>query len=132
MKEDLGKLLLRLGIGFLMLFHGADKVLHGTTFIEGVLGAQGLPAFIVYGVYIGEIVAPIMIILGWQTRIAGAILAFNMLTAIVLVHAKDIFSLGGHGAWSIEVPMLYLIGGIVIALIGSGRYSLEGRRENGF
>jgi len=126
-QEDIAKLLLRMTIGGLMLFHGIDKALHGINFIEGMLGAHDLPAFITYGVYIGEIIAPILIMIGLFTRSAALILAFNMLVAILLVHAGSIFTLGKHGEWSIETPMLYLLGGIVIALLGAGKYSIDAK-----
>lgn len=128
MKEDCGKLILRLGIGGMLLLHGMNKAVHGIGFIEGMVIAQGLPAFAAYGVYVGEIIAPLLILLGFQTRIAGLIVAFNMAVAILLVHTKDILTVTEQGAWGIELPMLYLIGGLVIALIGAGRYSIDSKR----
>lgn len=125
MFDDIGKLLLRLGIGVLILFHGVDKAINGISFIEGMLGARDLPSFVTYGVYIGEIVAPILIILGLFTRYAGMILAFDMFVAILLVHAGTIFTLGSHGEWSIETPLLYMLGAVTIALLGAGRYSID-------
>jgi putative oxidoreductase len=127
MKEDLGKLILRVGIGSTMLFHGISKAMHGVGFIESMLVKHGLPAFLAYGVYVGEIVAPIMLIVGFKTRIAGVIIAFNMLVAMLLVHTKDIFTVTEQGAWGIELPMLYLISGLTIALVGAGRYSMDSK-----
>lgn len=40
--EDLGKLLLRIVVAGLMLFHGVDKVLTGLAGIRQVLGSKGL------------------------------------------------------------------------------------------
>lgn len=54
---DAGKLALRLTFGGLMLFHGVAKIQHGVGWIAGALQEQGLPAFIAYGVYVGEILA---------------------------------------------------------------------------
>ena len=51
---DLGLLILRLSIGVLMLMHGIAKLMHGAGGIEQMLEASGLPAFIVYGVYVGR------------------------------------------------------------------------------
>jgi putative oxidoreductase len=53
-----GKLLLRLAVGGLMLFHGLHKLFGGVGFISGMLVEKGLPGFIAYGVLIGEVVAP--------------------------------------------------------------------------
>ena len=59
-----GKLILRLTVGGLMLFHGIHKVLHpeSLNFISSNLETAGLPGMLAYGVYVGEIVAPLMII----------------------------------------------------------------------
>ncbi len=48
---DLGKLIIRLTLGGLMLFHGIAKLLNGVGFIEGELASHGLPTFLAYGVY---------------------------------------------------------------------------------
>ena len=55
--DDLGKLLLRLAVGGLMLFHGLHKLFGGVGFISGMLVEKGLPGFIAYGVFVGEGVA---------------------------------------------------------------------------
>ena len=47
--EDLGRLLLRLAVGGLMLFHGVHKLIGGIDGIAGMLAAKGLPGFIAYG-----------------------------------------------------------------------------------
>ena len=106
------------GLGVLLLFHGMDKVMHGTEFIEKMLVASKVPysEYVQYGVYIGEVIAPILLIFGQYMRISGAIVAFNMFVAIFLVHQNTLFTLGEHGAWSIEVPMLYLVAGLTLAL----------------
>ena len=109
---------LSFGLGFLLLFHGMDKVLHGTEFIEKMLLGLNIPysKYVSYGVYIGEIVAPLLLIFGQHIRLSALIIAFNMLVAILLVHQKDFLTLGEHGAWSVEVPMLYLLGAVTLVL----------------
>jgi len=99
------------GLGVLLLFHGVDKIMHGTEFIEKMLQAQKIPysEYLQYVVYLGEVIAPLFLILGKCMRMAGLIIAVNMMVAIFLVHQKTFFTLGEYGAWSIEVPMLYLI-----------------------
>ncbi len=128
MQEDIAKLILRVSVGGMMLFHGAAKVLHGTGFIEGMLTAKGLPAFMAYGVYVGEVIVPILLIIGFCTRVSAAILAFNMLVAIALVHMGDIFKLTEHGAWAVELQMFYLLSAVVIILLGAGKYSIDHKR----
>ncbi len=71
MREDLGKLILRISIGGLLLFHGIFKITHGIGFLHGLLEAKGWPTFLAYGAYVGEVVAPILVILGVLTRLGG-------------------------------------------------------------
>ena len=54
---DLGRLLLRLTLGFCVLFHGIAKIQGGVEGIAHDLIALGLPGFIAYGVYVGEVLA---------------------------------------------------------------------------
>jgi len=109
---------LSFGLGVLLLFHGIDKVMNGTEFIEKMLVALKVPysEYVQYGVYIGEVLAPVLLIFGQYIRVSGAIIAFDMLIAIFLVHQNTLFTLGEHGAWSIELPMLYLVAGVTLAL----------------
>lgn len=111
--------LLSIGLGVLMLFHGIDKVINGIDPIIGMLEGAGIPYanYIALGVFVGEIIAPLLLIAGQYVRTAGAIIAFNMLVAILLAHRQEIISLNDHGAWSIELPALYLIGGLTLALM---------------
>jgi len=125
MSENIGKLLLRWMLGGMMLFHGLDKALHGLGFIKGLVHGQGLPEWIAYGVFLGEIVAPLFLILGWKSRLWAGVIAFNMVVAIYLTHMTSFLQLGNHGAWAMEVPMLYLLTSLVIVLLGSGKYALR-------
>lgn len=127
-QEDAGKLLLRLTVGGLMLFHGLHKVFHGVGKIPAWLTERGLPGWFAHGVYLGEVAAPLLICAGLRSRAAALILAFNMLVAIWLVHGQDVFRRTGTGAWAIELQMFYLLGALAVALLGSGRYSLSGGR----
>lgn len=120
-----GKLLLRLTIAGLMLFHGVAKLFGGVEGIEGMLASQGLPTVFAYGVYVGEVVVPVMMILGVFMRLASLVFAFNMAVAIALAHSGDVFSLGEHGGWAIELQMLYLLGAVAIALLGAGRFAIR-------
>ena len=125
--DAVGKLVVRLTVGILMLFHGIAKVLHPGTldFIGGALTGAGLPGVLAYGVYLGEILAPLMIILGIQARIGGLIVVLNMLFAILLVHTGDLFSLTDHGGWRLELQGFYLFGGLAIMFLGSGRMAIK-------
>ncbi|RRD60774.1 DoxX family protein [Tannerella forsythia] len=122
---DAGLLVLRLSLGILMLLHGLAKLTHGAEGIGQMLSAAGWPSWIAYGVYIGEIVAPILIILGYATRMAASVFLFNMVVAVAMVHAGDIFALGNTGGWAIELQGLYLFGALTLMFTGAGKYALS-------
>jgi len=91
----------------------------------GLLEAHHLPGFIRFGAYVGEVVAPILVIAGIFSRPAGLVIAFNLLMAMLLVHSGDFGSLSQTGGWSIELETLYLLGGVAIWCLGSGKYALS-------
>ena len=122
--EELGKLLLRVSIAGLMLLHGIDK-LSGVEGIANRLEDVGLPRFVALGVYVGEIISPFFMIIGFLTRINALIFAFNMVVAVMLAHPDDIFKLGDHGEWAIELQALYIFGAIAVFLLGPGKYSIS-------
>jgi putative oxidoreductase len=127
MTDDLGKLLLRLMLGIFILFHGYAKIVKGVSGIETSLISAGLPGWIAYGVYIGEVIAPLLVILGFYARIGGLIIFVNMIFAISLSHASQLFDLGRSGGWALELQGFFLFTGLVIALIGPGRFSINRR-----
>ena len=123
--QSIGKLILRIMIGGLLLFHGVDKMLHGIGFIENLLKVQGLPHYLAFGVYVGEILAPLLLLIGWRSRWWAGLIAFNMAVAIYLVHTKAFLTLGAHGSWSLETPMLFFLGALAILFLGSGKYAVS-------
>jgi len=122
---DLGILILRLSIGILMLLHGIAKLSHGAGMIEQMVAQTGLPSFIAYGVYIGEVIAPLFIILGYGTRIAAAVFAFNMIVAVSMAHSGDIFTLSDTGGWTLELQGLYFFGALALVFTGAGKYAIS-------
>jgi putative oxidoreductase len=127
--DDLAKLLLRFTIGGLMLFHGISKLRHGIAPIIANVQHHHLPGFVGYGVFIGEVVAPIAIILGLYTRPAALVFAFNMLFAVWLVHTGDVGHLAKGGAWALELQWFYFAGALAVAALGAGRYALRGGKH---
>ena len=127
MTNDTGKLILRLALGILMLFHGYAKITKGVSGIAGALQTMGLPGWVAYGVYIGEVVAPLLVILGFYARAGGVFIMVNMIFAIMLSHSTQLFDVGKSGGWALELQGFYLLTGLVVALIGPGRFAINQR-----
>ncbi|MCI4569341.1 DoxX family protein [Lysobacter sp. CFH 32150] len=126
-QNDLGKLILRLTLGVLILLHGVAKLKGGTAGIVGMVEAQGLPGFLGYAVLIGEVLAPLMLIAGFYARLGAALIAINMLAAIALVHMGQLGQLNDQGGWALELQGMFLASALALALLGPGRYSVNGR-----
>lgn len=124
---DFGILIHRLSLSILMLLHGIAKLEKGVSPIESLLAKSGIPEIIAYGVYIGEIVAPLLLIIGYRTRIAALIFAVNCLVAMFLVHSDEIFTITKTGGWGVELLGLYLFGSIVIFLLGPGKFAIANK-----
>lgn len=120
-----GILLLRLMIGVLMLFHGVAKLSRGVEGISNRLAEYGIPEFLAYTVFIGEILAPVLIIIGYRTRLASLILAINMLVIVFLAHSDKIFQLTGSGAWALELIGMYFFGAVVLMITGGGKFAIS-------
>jgi putative oxidoreductase len=125
-RDDQGRLVLRLAIGLLILMHGIAKLGGNVDWIAGMLGKAGLPGVLAYGVYVGEVLAPLLLIAGVFTRAAALVIVVNMLFAVGLVHMGDIGRITEVGAWALETQALFLFGALAIALLGAGRLSAGG------
>jgi putative oxidoreductase len=125
--SDLGRLLLRITLGVCILFHGIAKIQGGVDGIAQGLTALGLPGFIAYGVYLGEIVGPLLLIVGWFSRLGAGLIAINMVFAIAIAHRADVFKISEHGGWAIELQAIYLMAAIALVLMGAGRFAINER-----
>ena len=66
-------------------------------------------------------------IIGYYARVGAAIIVINMIFAITLSHAKQLFDLGKSGGWALELQGFFLLTGLVIMLIGPGRFAINNR-----
>jgi putative oxidoreductase len=126
MSEDIGKLVLRLTVGGLLLLHGIHKLLNGIGPIKQMITAHGMPEMLAYGVYVGEIAAPLLVIIGLLSRLGGGLIAVNMIVAVALAGGARLLTLGSMGGYGLEVEAFYLLGGLAVALLGAGRLSAGG------
>jgi putative oxidoreductase len=127
MNQDIGKLTLRIALGGMILMHGIAKLTGGIDFISAAVTSAGLPAFFAYGVYLGEVAAPLLVISGFYSRTGAAVIAVNMLFAIGLVHGAELFTRNQTGGWALELQGMFLFTAIALALIGPGRYRVNDR-----
>ncbi|MBV9890819.1 MAG: DoxX family protein [Rhizobacter sp.] len=124
---DTALLILRLVLGILILLHGISKLPQPPTFIVDMLAQHSLPAVLAYGAYVGEIVAPILLIIGVWTRLAAILIVINMIFAVLLAHTGQLFSIGKTGGYALELQAMYLFTAIALAFTGAGRLSVGGR-----
>ena len=126
-QSDLGKLVLRLALGILILLHGIAKLKGGTAGIVGMVEGAGLPGVLGYAVLIGEVLAPLMVIAGFHARIGAALIAINMIVAVALAHMGELAILGQSGGWALELQGMFLFTAIALVVLGPGRFSVNQR-----
>jgi len=124
---DAALLILRVVLGLLILLHGIGKLPPPPASLVTELAQRGLPGAIAYGVYLGEIVGPILIIVGIWMRVGALLIVANMIVAVLMAHAGDLFKLNGQGGYALELQAMYLFTAVALALTGAGRYSVGGR-----
>src|SRR5688572_20392447 len=107
--DDVGKLILRLSCAGLLLFHGSYKVFNEMESTIRMTESAGLPGIMAYGSIVGEFIAPIFILVGFGSRIAGLIVAFNMLMTILVAHRDIAFKVNDYWGWMIELNIFFLL-----------------------
>ncbi len=124
--SDVGKLILRLAVAILLAFHGFSKLRHGIAWMAGPLQAHHLPTFLSYGVFVAEVIAPLLLIIGFLTRPAALVIAFELSMALYLVVGEKTFEIVPQtGAIGGELNFLYIFAALAIAFLGSGRFALS-------
>ena len=124
---DAALLILRLALGLLILLHGVSKLPPPPEFLITALSERGLPSVLAYGVYLGEIVGPILIIVGIWTRLGALLIVGNMIVAVFVAHTGDLFHINKQGGYQLELQAMYLFTAVALTLTGAGRYSVGGR-----
>ncbi len=127
MSLDIGKLLLRLTLAVLMLFHGVAKITGNIDFIRRLMEGHGLPGWTAYSVYLPEVLAPLLLIAGWYARVGAAVIALEMLYIFAVVHAAELLQRSRSGGWALEVEGFYFMVAVAVMLIGPGKYALNRR-----
>ena len=124
--DDIGKLILRVAVAGLLVFHGIAKLKGGIGWMAGPLGAAHLPFALGYGVYVAEVLAPVLLVLGIFTRPAAAVIAFDLFMALAIAVKGRTFMIkergGGLGG---ELEMFFMLAALAIMFLGSGRYAVS-------
>lgn len=108
--------LLRVTLALLMLRHGWAKIRYGIGSIEAKIESLGGPGFLAYAVYLGEVVAPLLLLVGLWVVPAALVIAVNMLVAFALMHTRQILMLNNTGGWALELQTFYFVSALVIAM----------------
>ena len=123
--DSLAKLIVRVTCGGLLFLHGSNSAMHGIQHVKDMVRNAGLPEFIAYGNLVGEVVAPIFMIVGYKSRIAALVVAFNMLMSVLIAHRDIMFARNDFGGWMIELNVFYMMTALAVFFTGSGKYSLS-------
>ena len=113
-------LLLRSGLGLLMLVHGVPKMMmlfnDGPIAFPPVLGMTAEVSLLL--TVFAEVLCSVLIVAGLATRFAAVPLAITMFIAVFVIHGADPFA-------NKELAIHYLLGYIVLMIAGSGKYSFD-------
>jgi putative oxidoreductase len=94
-----------------------------------MIAAQGLPDWLSYGVYLGEVVGPVLVVVGLLSRIGGLLIAINMIVAVALVvlnKETGLVGLDSFGGYKLELEAFFLFSGLAVVFLGAGRFSVAG------
>jgi putative oxidoreductase len=112
-------LVLRLGVGTLMLMHGYDKLIHFAKYEPQFINLMGIGTTTSLALCIfGEFFCSLFLILGLFTRLAS--IPLIIVTLVIIFKASD-----GNPFGKAELPTLFLVGYIVLLLVGPGKVSVD-------
>ena len=123
---DFAKLFLRAVLAVFILFHGISKITGGIDYVIRLLEGVSAPHELGYLVYVGEVIAPLLVLFGILTRPAALVIAVNIVVAVLLAHSSLLFNPPSPGDRTLELEQAYFILAIVVAIQGAGKYSIGG------
>ena len=112
-------LLLRLGLGILMMNHGYDKLMHFSTMQNKFMNFMGIGTSASLALLVfAEFFCSLFLVMGLFTRFAAIPLIIATSVMVFKAHNGDVF---GDG----ETAALYLTGYLVLLLVGPGPVSVD-------
>lgn len=119
MPVSIALLLLRLGSGLMMLRHGWNKLIKLGEFKANFPDPFGWGHdTALYLTLFAELICPVLVILGFVTRLSVVPLLIAMGVAIFSVHAADPFDIK-------ELAVFYFLVYLALLLAGPGKFSLD-------
>ncbi|QGY32409.1 DoxX family protein [Pantoea cypripedii] len=118
-------LIMRIALGILFLAHfGLKFFVFTPAGTAKFFASLGLPGGLAYVTMTVEFVGAIALILGVYARVVAVVLIPVLLGAIFTVHGPaGFFFTNPNGGW--EFPAFWIVGLIVLALTGDGKYALK-------
>ncbi len=124
--EDLGLLVLRLGLGGIFVYHGLGKLIGapGLRATTKFFASLGLRPGRVYALLAAatELAAGVAVAAGFATALAGAAVVALMLVAAVTVTGRHGFA-AERGGWEYNGVLGLVV--VALAICGPGRWSLD-------
>ena len=117
---DIGILIIRVSLGGIIFFHGFYKLMHGIDDQVQILASNGVPGQLMFFVYISEVLAPVLIVLGVLTRLSALTIIVTMITVFYVLPFP--VGLTEHGAMNIESQLYFLLLACALFFTGPGRY----------
>ena len=112
-------LVLRLGVGILMMMHGYGKLMHFSEMKGTFMNFMGIGSTLSLALLVfAEFFCSVFLILGLFTRLATIPLIIATSVMVFKAHKGDVFGEGEHA-------LLFLIGYVVLLFVGPGRASID-------
>lgn len=126
---QLGLAILRIVLGVVFIAHGYPKIAAGAAGTEAFLGQLGVPLapFFAWVVTLLEFFGGLSLVAGFLVTPICLLLAFEMLVAIVLVHAANGFYVVGPGQGGMEFGLVLIAGLLAVILAGPGAAAVDAR-----
>lgn len=120
--QPLALLVLRLGLGIIMVAHGYSKVFGGLHRHAELVASLGMPSWLGYVSAFTEFLGGILIIVGFLTRPAALAVCIDLSVAIAKVHWKNGL-LSSHGGY--ELPLALAVIAFALIFYGAGPIAVD-------
>jgi len=108
--------IMRVVIGILFVFHGADKFQMGLGNVEGWFSSIGVPGFLAYVVAFAELVGGILLIIGLFTRYVSGLLIFILVGAIFSAKLSvGVLGNGQMAGYELDLAFILVLLHLVVA-----------------